>query len=717
MTEPSAPRFPGLAGYRELMEASTRLELRHIADLFAEQQAPYGAETDPTGRARFLVLDGFRLARPGNRWRRIDGAALEQGRARIVERFGAAAGVADDLLDLLGSALGQDPDVARQLLLYQLARLASEPGLSAADTRTLLLDLGVHSGEADAVCAMIRSGPGSNPIVGAAAERVADAFADGRIFEAGECLRRIPRGRGRGDWRLERIEREVERRLGEAARLIELAGRSADQCRFEQASELYLQALTAAADEPRLRDGLVRAAIGIFDASLEPPWGPAPASTAGRLRATPVDEGIELVYARPHRPGEDRSGWTLLRLDCSTQRMRTLAEDRRSDAPFVDTGVRFGQEIRYIAIPYRNGLICGAASASGRIRHAPEVDGAVLRCTPRGVSLEWRLPPGLVGMSVLRSSMPGDGPGGVPGGVPGGSESVQIAAGAPAAAVEDLGVTPGVYQYLVQCGYPAPPGWTDVETVWSTGLALTAVVKPWPTPVDVLTAVLVAAQPPTLRISWLPPAVGTVRVVPWPFSPREPGSDITELAAELPPGLTAEQDDGSYHGATVAGRPGETLRLTAVSELGDRLLAGASVLIQVVRAPRGVSVQRVADASIPAAVIRFDWPEPAVLVSIRWEQDGRERRRVIPRTGYPPQGVQIPVGPSGCRVTVEPLGRPDAQVFSSLVSTVLPALPPPPEGALTRLRRRLRAAWRTTIRVLRRIVRRGLRPALRRTRE
>jgi hypothetical protein len=698
VTALSAPRFPGLAGYRALARASAGLGLRHIADLLAEQEVPSGAEADSAGVARFLVVDGFRLARPGNRWRRIDGAVLEQARARFVERFGAAAGAAEEIFGLLRPALDEDPGVVRQLLLYQLALLATEPRPSGADTRSLLLDLGVHSAEADVVCAMVGSYTRPRRAASFAAERVADAFAEGRIFHTGVLLEQIPPGRG--DWRLERIEHEVDRRLDEARTLIEQAEGFADRYRFEQATELYVQALASAADQPRLQAGLVRAAIGIFDANADAdaPGGPAGTAAPGGLRAAPVDGGIELVFAPLHHPDEDRSEWTLLRLDCSTRQMRILADDCRSGTPFIDATVQFGQEVRYVAIPYRNGLICASASACGRIRFAPEVDGAVLRCTPQGVSLDWRLPPGLVSMNVLRSCVSRE--------VSGAPGCVQVVAGAPAVGVDDLDVAPGVYQYLVQCGYPAPPGSPDIDTVWSTGLALTAVVKPWPTPVDVLEAALIVAQPPTLRISWLPPTVGTARVVPWRFSPRRPGSDITELAAELPLGLTGDgggESGGPYRSATVVGQPGETLRLTAVSELDDRALAGASVLIQVVQVPTGVGVQRGTDES--TAVIRFDWPEPAVLVSIRWEQNGFERGLVVPRTGYRPQGLLVPVDRGECRVTVEPLGRPDAQVFGSPVSVLLPALPPPPPGALTRLGRRLRAGWRMIVSVLRHLLR------------
>jgi hypothetical protein len=128
--------------------------------------------------------------------------------------------------------------------------------------------------------------------------------------------------------------------------------------------------------------------------------------------------------------------------------------------------------------------------------------------------------------------------------------------------------------------------------------------------------------------------------------------------------------------ATLSPRPGTAVRVTAVSELEGRAVAGPSVLIEAPGPVTGLSAEWTAAG---AARIRFDWPDPAVLVLIRWEQEGRSQERRVARSRMGPGGVELPLSAADAVVTVGALPRPDATVITTPPARLhVPAVPVPP---------------------------------------
>ncbi|NDZ84048.1 hypothetical protein G3I23_00445, partial [Streptomyces sp. SID10115] len=76
---------------------------------------------------------------------------------------------------------------------------------------------------------------------------------------------------------------------------------------------------------------------------------------------------------------------------------------------------------------------------------------------------------------------------------------------------------------------------------------------------------------------------------------------------------------GAESHAELTPEPEQRMRVTAVSVLGGRAVSGPSLVIEHPAAIRGLRVRRV---GTDRAELRFDWPEPAVLVCVAWT-DGR----------------------------------------------------------------------------------------------
>jgi hypothetical protein len=197
-----------------------------------------------------------------------------------------------------------------------------------------------------------------------------------------------------------------------------------------------------------------------------------------------------------------------------------------------------------------------------------------------------------------------------------------------------------------------------------------------------------------VEIAWTPPARGAGRLVRWRWWPAAPWEDVTPLLAELFPPPGAPQDpDGPRDTAAPAGAPddeppssrrqltlspqrGASTRVTAVSVLDGRAVAGPSVLIE---APDAVADLVVERRHRGWAHIDFRWPEPAVLVLVRWEQDGRARERRVARTRMDANGVDIPLTGHEAVVTVSAVSRPDVTVIGvEAARYAVPAVPPPP---------------------------------------
>jgi hypothetical protein len=183
----------------------------------------------------------------------------------------------------------------------------------------------------------------------------------------------------------------------------------------------------------------------------------------------------------------------------------------------------------------------------------------------------------------------------------------------------------------------------------------------------------------------------------WPYTARERGDDISHLISRLPESLAeslpeppADEPTGdnepqlapeSIRSAVVTAVPGAPLRLTGVSLLGPRAVAGDSVLIFLPAARRdadepGLWVRRADDATGEAF---FSWPEPAALVRMVVQQEGRKPlSMVLPRSSARERTVRFPVGRATVRVSVEPLVRPDARLaYAEALTGEIPALPDP----------------------------------------
>ncbi|GAA1986692.1 hypothetical protein [Catenulispora subtropica] len=668
MSGQSAPRFPGLRGYPVLKAGLATLGLRHLADLVAPETPPFGAETDATGRACFLVVDGIWIGRPGL-WRRLDHAAIAQVRADAERRFGAHAPTATELLGLLDAALDDYGDILRQALLYQLVDIAGRAaGRPGAVTEQQLTDLGVHSTEAAAVLVHVHASVRLDARAADAAERLADHVADRRLSQAARLLARLPADHG--DWRLAQLAQDIEQRIGTANGFLAEARALEDDGDPEECATRYLQAARLVSDERHAHHGLLRSAIRLADSRV---------AAAHDLQISATDEGLVLELRRSR---EADVSWSVLRLYDDATDGEPAFEDTDFAGSVTDTAVEFGRSVRYIAIPLRDGVIDAVPVATDRIRHTPEVQLPAVRDTPYGVQLSWRAPDRADQVRVLRC---------------GDEAAVEVECQDDGAL--DAGVEEGDYEYRVQCGYVTTTG-----TVWSDGVTVTVRVGRWPAPVRQMQVEVAKATemaeattvPPDaadrglpLRIAWSAPEVGTADIAIWPYGATSLGSDISAFVRHRPvgvPGLTTLAAASESPEVRFTARPGHTTRFLAVSTLGDRAVAGPSALVQVVPAPRDLRVSRPANTANTAntagtantATVEFSWPDPAVLVAVSWQVGGTTRRALLSRSRYPATGFRIAVDRSACQITVEPLGRPDADlVVTSAATVLLPALPPP----------------------------------------
>jgi hypothetical protein len=232
----------------------------------------------------------------------------------------------------------------------------------------------------------------------------------------------------------------------------------------------------------------------------------------------------------------------------------------------------------------------------------------------------------------------------------------------------------------VASAYPGPSD----TWVWSPGLAVEATAESWPAPVVSLDAE--GREDGRVRLRWTATGPGQDRLVPWSRLPVAPGQDVSRLLDRIPAGLAGEPGTSGKREVELVPPPGAATRITAVSVLGQRAVAGPSVLIETPGTVTDLAVHRVDDGGV--AEVRFRWPEPAVLVLVTWEHDGMRYERRVSRSSCRTDGVRIPVGRGAARVAVTPLTRPDAAVaMAGTASALLEAAKPSlAAGASARLR-------------------------------
>ncbi|WP_328767944.1 hypothetical protein [Streptomyces sp. NBC_00286] len=327
------------------------------------------------------------------------------------------------------------------------------------------------------------------------------------------------------------------------------------------------------------------------------------------------------------------------------------AEGRVLSRTDVDAPV--GRPLRYAVVPVRRGVIAGVPLVGAPIVIAPDVGGVAVTLVPEGVRLRWGRPDASCSeLSVQRRAV--------------GGPAVSVACGRDG--VLDVPLDPGEYTYEVRCGYPGPGG----QTVWSPGVRVGARAEEWPGQVEDLAARFVG-DGGRVALTWRPPERGLSTVLPWRSVPVGPGTDVSARA-----GLTVpEAPAGAEPSVEVAVPERARLRMTSVSMLGERKVTGPDVVVEHPGQVRDLTVHRVTP---DRATVRFEWPEPAVLVVVTWEGGGRREERRVARSRYlADQQVSFGVTRDAYRVTVAALPRPDALAVPADAAVVdLPEVPAPP---------------------------------------
>ncbi|WP_415959885.1 hypothetical protein [Streptomyces sp. 021-4] len=608
------PLSPLVPGYGRLVSQQRALGLRHIGDALVE-------------RGRVLrVLDGVFAEGGARRWQHMSADRLRQ--------LGATRGGAyGPLLDQLEAVQLRDPAALRRILLYQLVELlqahpqGSDPGTAVA--------LGVCPQEAGPLVRVAAAHLRLNKEQRRAVEELADAWADGKVRRAAGLAALLPAGGG-GDALLRRRLAEIAERVKEADDALD-AAREAERAGDARAAEdRTLRAARLASDCPRALLGLVR---------LHRAGQGDPAEAREVLTVLPAPEAVTVALS-PMPPAADAvNGTRVLRLTRVPGGPTGIAEitDASPAGGWVDHSPPFGHEVRYAALPLRDGRIDGPPVVSDVLLVAPDVSG-LRSTTGRGrIEATWTEPSGALGVRVQLV-----GPGGP-------VDGADVRTGALAAT--GLGVGP--YVLRVHCRYRSPDG----AVIESAGAEHPVSVDPWPTPVDRLDATAVHGS---VRFSWSGGEDADVRLVAWPADPPEPGAELTDDPARPWP---APLPWDTVTGGGLVPPPGSVTRVSALAVLGPRAVAGPGLVVECPPAVAGARVERVGGGR---ARVTFDWPAEAGEVAATVEQDGASTvHRVVARSTYVREGLYVDVAPSAFSLTLSAAPRtPDAVVV------------PPPGGAV-----------------------------------
>lgn len=684
----TAPRFPGLPGYPRLAAGLRELGLRHTAELIApeamQRRGPH---------AGFRILDGFRVQRAGggSDWWLMDRVLLAEARGRAELRFPSHPTLVQELFDLIDAAMRKDVMALRHLELYQLLIVLGERGSVVRDRH--VTKLGVEEKEALEVAALASGTPRFGAPAQDAAERLLDEMLERRLRTAARTAEAIPQGHG--DERLARLCAAVRERAAAADEFLDAAARLAENGDFAGAARSLRRAADRALDDPRPRAELLRLALRSGTASGGGSATDAVFTSPVTVTGTEADASIDISVrcAAPQRPGSGEAPeyefWRISGGDLGSAARVAVVADLAQ--PVLDKGIGLGETVNYAVIPWRAGRICGPVVASAPYLSAPDVRSPHLVPTPFGVRARWRRATQVSQVRVMRFG-PGDG-----------AEGVAVASSVDG--FDDAVSGHGEYRYEVRCGYRDARG----AEAWSAGWTGSVQLARWPAPVEIVRvevleddAELVGAGAgragnddglQSVRVSWRITGAGDGRMTVWPYTARERGDDISHLISRLPEPLAeslADEPGGdneqqitpeSIRSAVVTAVPGAPLRLTGVSLLGPRAVAGDSVLI-FLPAPRreagepGLWARRVNDATGEAF---FSWPEPAALVRMVVEQEGRKPlSMVLPRSSARERTVPFPVGRAAVHVSVTPLVRPDADLaHAEALTGEIPALPDP----------------------------------------
>lgn len=616
------PGLPGVNGYASLDAELTDLGFQHAARLLDPRWAPGSASSTGDGEG-FRVLDGLWFPERGFRWRRVDKAFVRDIRTRWTGSGDPRARPVADVLTVLEGVLRDDPMGLRRLVLWQLCCLLKdgEPGAAAAER------LGVHTTEAGLLADAVAAGfPAAGP-ARRAAERIADVVRRRALREAARLAADLPAVSA--DPMLNDLLAGIHEGIAEADLLMDDAVRSERRGLARAASRAWLRAHRLVADDPRAYTGLLGTAALIAD-EPDPTGGPG------------VDAAVARRSVRLSWPSHAVDGVTFTVLRFPEGEPQNRVEVRGPDpVPFAaDADVPVGVRLRYVVVPRRGGRIAGVPRATSPVVLLPAVARLRAVPVPDGARLEWRTPPEAAGVKVTRSPAEA------------GARPVPVPCGRDG--LLDRPLELGRHDYVISCGYAGPDG----GTLWSPGRRVTVEVKPWPDPVEELT-VRPLGDGGRVGVACRPPESGDAFLVRWPFRADRPDEDVSELLGRLPgDARVAAGPLGSEPRVELAAPPGTALRLAAVSVLGGIAVAGPCVVIENPAAVRDLRVRRLWS---DRAEVRFTWPEPAVLVLLRWQRDGVALEARIPRSRFRAEGrVVILVSRDRHEITVAAVPRPDA---------------------------------------------------------
>ncbi|MFC8128835.1 hypothetical protein [Streptomyces sp. NPDC057302] len=649
---PALPATPAMSGYQALRETLRKLSFRHAADALrapAPAQSPaqstqalFGNLPKAAADDGFRVLDGLWFPARGGLWQRVDRAYVQDCRARWLASDHPRALDAAAVVAVLESVLLEDPMGLRRLVLWELCcRLSDGAADQAPPSAAHAVALGVHRAEAgllvDAVAAVRFPAAGT---ARHAAETLADIWPGPRLREAERLARLIPPAPA--DHVLAAVLGTLHARSESVHHLTDTAAQLADRGDLRGAAAAWLGALRQAHDDVDAQAGLLRVAALLADDPF--------ASADAQVTAAVDDRTVRLSWHAPSR-GQDTVSYRVLRYPDGAPEHAVEVSSAGSARTAVDPDPPTGRPLRYAVFPLRRGHIAGVPRVTTQVLLTPDVSELRVEAVPDGVRVRWRPDPSALEVAVVRTADGESGPGQQVF-----CEHDQLL---------DAPLPVGLYVYEVRCGYPGPTG----RLVWSPGRTVTARADRWPSPVDELS--VRRLDDGRVRIAWRPPSRGEGHLVPWFAHPVPPGADVSEHVGRLAP-----PDGVAPTSADVLPPPRERLRMTAVSVLGDRAVSGPNVVVERQGEVRDLEVRRVA---ADRAELQFDWPEPAVLALISWEDGVRGGERRVARSQHVSgRAVELQVSPAECRFTVTALPRPDAVAIAApSAQALLPAAPPP----------------------------------------
>ncbi|MFJ8662051.1 hypothetical protein [Streptomyces sp. NPDC093795] len=596
-------------------------------------------------RAAGLRHFGEALVGNGETLSFVDGLFLCAGNRR--HHIGAARlrGLADarppsqgPLLRLLADVQTRDAALLRRVLLHQLIALLQESG-----GRRTVSGLGLDPADEAVLVQAVPTVPVLDARQRKAAESLGGLWQQRRLRAVARALDTLGPAVVRVDPALAHLAARLARRLGRCDRSLAAAraGRDAETARTH-----YLDALGLAADDDTATRGLIM---------LGRPRRHEDAPLAARLSG----DRVLLSW-----PGADGRCWRAIRLTRGADRSAVVpvaASGQPGTA--VDHHPRRGTLVRYAVFPLRDGVPDAPPLVSGPLLIAPGVEDLTVTDGPARLTARWTRPPRTARVTVTLHAA-------------GSSEAdADIASAGSVLACHDVGadvdtytftgLRPGSYLVRVVCHHPSPEG-REVE---SEAVRASGVVHAWP---EALTSLTAEPDPGGgVRFAGQGAAGAEVRLVAW-TGPGGAPPEGTGLRTDALPGALPWAAYGTSH--PVEPPSAFAGLVVAVAVLGERALVGPAVRVDVPAPVTGLQALRETGGHVR---LTFDWPADAGSVEAEWEQRGARDRVRVSRSGFFREGLRLPIGPAGARISVratsrhEPLaGSPGTDVVDRTVVVV-----------------------------------------------